>query len=55
MVNEGNAFQQTHEINRAIVELQAQIRKLRKQVTHMKKVMKEPPCFDGFSLDLPSI
>jgi len=35
----------------ATLELQAQVRKLNKQMVHMKKVVKEPSYFDGISLD----
>ena len=38
--------------DRAIVELQGQLRKLRKQMTQVKKAMKELPCCDDISLDL---
>jgi len=34
-----------------ILELQNQIRKLRKQIAQVKKVIKEHSCFDGNSLD----
>jgi len=51
MINQGDASQQAHEIDMAIVELQAQVRKLIKQIAHMKKAMKKPPCFDGINLD----
>jgi len=51
MVNKGDTSQQAHEINRIMVKLQAQVRKLSKQITQIKKVMKEPPCFDGIRLD----
>ena len=51
MVNEGDASQQAYEIHRAIVKLQAQVRKLSKQIAQKKNVMKEPPYFDDISLD----
>jgi len=35
----------------AIVDLQAYVRKLSKQMAHIKKGMKEPPCFDGVYSD----
>jgi len=40
-----------NEIDRAIIELQPQVRKLSKQIAHMKKATKEPSYFDGISLD----
>ena len=51
MVNERDAFQQSHAINRANVGLQAQVRKISKQIAQKKKAIKEPTCFDSISLD----
>jgi len=51
MVNEENASQYAHEIDRVIVHLQAQGRKLIKQKTYMQKAVKEPRYFDGIILD----
>jgi len=38
-------------MDKAIVELQAQVRKLSKQIAQNKKTMEEPPYFDCISLD----
>jgi len=51
MVNKGDTSQQAHEINRAIIRLQAQVRKLSKQIAQKKKAVKEHLCLDGISLD----
>ena len=38
--------------DRAILELQAQLRQIRKQMAQVKKAMKESPSFDDMGLDI---